>query len=437
MVPSTLPTTEKTKTFIKEASYDFVQFDCTKLRGGFMVYENAKKQLEKAFSMLDIDDDVKEMISHPKRILEVSIPVKMDDGSTKIFTGYRVQYNDARGPTKGGIRFHPNVTLDEVKALAAWMTWKTAVVNIPFGGAKGGVVVNPKELSESELERLSRGYIRSISDFIGPDVDIPAPDVYTNPKIMAWMMDEYEKIVGHHSPAVITGKPISVGGSLVRDVATALGAFYVIEESVKHFKISDKTIAIQGFGNAGMNLAKILKDNGYKIVAVSDSKGGVYDKNGLDIDKLISVKQSSGTVSEYDAEKVSNSDLLELDVPILIPAALENQITEKNADSIKAKLVVEVANGPVTPEADKILYSKGINVIPDILANAGGVTVSYFEWVQNRTGDYWDEDTVKQKLKSIMRKAFYDVASINNVDMRTAAYMVAVKRVAEAQKMRW
>ena len=405
-----------------------------------MVFENVLKQMDKAFSHLNIKDDVKQILQTPERILEVSIPVKMDDGSTKVFTGYRVQFNSARGPTKGGIRFHPNVSLDEVKSLASWMTWKTAVVNLPYGGAKGGVIVNPKELSERELENLSRGYIRAIADFIGVNKDVPAPDVYTNPKIMGWMMDEYEKIVRHKEPGVITGKPLSLGGSEGRGFATALGAFYVIEKAIEKVKLDEKPkFAIQGFGNAGMFLAKILHEHGYKVLAVSDSKGGIYDSNGLDIQKVIETKNETGSVINYSAEKITNSELLELDVDVLVPAALENQITKENADKIKAKYIAEVANGPTTPEADEILHEKGIFLTPDILTNAGGVTVSYFEWVQNRMGYYWDVDEVNKKLELKMHKAFdeiYQIAKDKNIDMRTAAYILAISRVAEAVEAR-
>ncbi len=404
------------------------------------VFENVLKQMDKAFSHLNLNGDVVELLKKPERILEVSIPVKMDDGSTKVFTGYRVQYNSARGPTKGGIRFHPNVNLDEVKSLASWMTWKTAVVDLPYGGAKGGVIVNPKELSERELENLSRGYIRAIADFIGVDKDVPAPDVYTNPKIMAWMMDEYEKIVRHKEPGVITGKPTFLGGSEGRNIATALGAYYVIEKAIEKIKLDEKPkFAIQGFGNAGMFLASILHERGYPVVAVSDSKGGIYDANGLDIPKVIEVKKNTGSVVNYSAEKISNDELLTLDVDVLVPAALENQITKNNADKIKAKYVAEVANGPTTPEADEILHERGIFLTPDILTNAGGVTVSYFEWVQNRMGYYWDVEEVNRKLELKMHKAFdeiYEIATNKNIDMRTAAYILAISRVAKAVEAR-
>jgi glutamate dehydrogenase (NAD(P)+) len=377
------------------------------------------------------------------RVLEVTIPVKMDDGSVKVFKGFRVQYNDARGPTKGGIRFHPQETLDTVKALAAWMTWKTSVVDIPYGGAKGGVICDPKSMSEAEIERLSRGYIRAIGRFIGPEKDIPAPDVYTTPQIMAWMMDEYSKIVGYNAPGVITGKPLEVGGSLGRGDATARGGMYCLREAAKKIKLdlSKATVAIQGFGNAGQFAHKLITEMfGSKVVAVSDSKGGIYSEKGLDFEKVLAHKEKTGSVVNFPGTKnITNEELLELKVDVLIPAALENQITAKNADKIKAKIVLELANGPTTPEADEILYKKGILDIPDFLANAGGVTVSYFEWVQNINGYYWTLDEVHQKLDQKMTKAFWDVMDAMEkykVEPRTAAYIVAVKRVADAVKIR-
>ena len=406
-----------------------------------MSFENVLKQMDRAFGHLNVSENIKRILRTPERILQVSIPVKMDDGSVKVFTGFRVQYNSARGPTKGGIRFHQDVNLDEVMSLASWMTWKTAVVNLPFGGSKGGVVVNPKELSERELERLSRGYIRAIADFIGVDKDIPAPDVYTNPKVMAWMLDEYEKIVRHKEPGMITGKPVEIGGSEGRNVATALGAFYVIEKALPNLKLDEEPkFAIQGFGNAGMYLAKILHERGYKVVAVSDSKGGIYDPNGLDIPEVIEVKRKTKSVVNYEkAEKISNKELLTLKVDVLVPAALGNQITKENADEIQAKYIAEVANGPTTPEADEILFEKGIFLTPDILTNAGGVTVSYFEWVQNRMGYYWDLEEVNKKLELRMHKAFdeiYKISRDKKVDMRTAAYILAIDRVARAVEAR-
>ena len=401
-------------------------------------YKNALKQLENAAKALKLDKELVRILESPKQIVTVSFPVKMDDGRIRVFTGYRVQHNDARGPTKGGIRFHPDVNIDEVKALAMWMTWKCAVVNIPYGGAKGGIVINPKELSERELEKVSRSFIKSISKFIGPYQDIPAPDVYTNPKIMGWMVDEYSKIQGQFSPAVITGKPISLWGSKGREYSTSQGGVGIVKEAIKKLHLKNPSIIIQGFGNVGSFAAKLLHEQGYKIVAVSDSKGGIYNPDGLDISKVFEVKRYQGSVTKYeDGKIVSNEELLELEADILIPAALENQITEKNANNIKAKLIVELANGPTTPGADKILDKRNILVIPDILANAGGVTVSYFEWVQNLTNTYWTEEEVMKKLDKIMVRAFDEVYKTKQkykINMRTAALVLAVKRVVEAIK---
>ncbi|MFM7615615.1 MAG: Glu/Leu/Phe/Val family dehydrogenase, partial [Synechococcales cyanobacterium] len=372
---------------------------------------DASKRLENALQYVSLSEDVTERLKYPKASLQVSIPVRMDNGSLRVFQGYRVRYDDTRGPTKGGIRFHPHVNLDEVQSLAFWMTFKCAVVNLPFGGAKGGITVNPKELSRLELERLSRGYIDAIADFIGPDMDIPAPDVYTNPMIMGWMMDQYSIIRRQIIPAVITGKPISMGGSLGRETATAMGAFFTIEAMLPRFDRSpaETTIAIQGFGNAGGLLADLLARAGYRIVAVSDSQGGIYSSKGLNIPSIRQYKESSRSIqaaycegsvcSIVEHEIITNEDLLTLDVDILIPAALENQITSANAPHVNARLVFEVANGPITSDADLILESKGIKVFPDILVNAGGVTVSYFEWVQNRNGLYWALEEVNQHLK--------------------------------------
>ncbi|MBD6955153.1 MAG: Glu/Leu/Phe/Val family dehydrogenase [Thermoplasmata archaeon] len=406
-------------------------------------FKIAQEQLDKAAKVMKLDPAVHAILREPMRVLEVTIPVKMDDGSVKVFKGFRVQYNDARGPTKGGIRFHPQETLDTVKALAAWMTWKTSVVDIPYGGAKGGVICDPKSMSEAEIERLSRGYIRAIGRFIGPEKDIPAPDVYTTPQIMAWMMDEYSKIVGYNAPGVITGKPLEVGGSLGRGDATARGGMYCLREAAKKIKLdlSKATVAIQGFGNAGQFAHKLITEMfGSKVVAVSDSKGGIYSEKGLDFEKVLAHKEKTGSVVNFPGTKnITNEELLELKVDVLIPAALENQITAKNADKIKAKIVLELANGPTTPEADEILYKKGILDIPDFLANAGGVTVSYFEWVQNINGYYWTLDEVHQKLDQKMTKAFWDVMDAMEkykVEPRTAAYIVAVKRVADAVKIR-
>ncbi|MGC8619007.1 MAG: Glu/Leu/Phe/Val family dehydrogenase [Thermoplasmata archaeon] len=406
-------------------------------------FKIAQEQLDKAAKIMNLDPTVHQFLREPMRILEVTIPVKMDDGSVKIFKGFRVQYNDARGPTKGGIRYHPQETLDTVKALSAWMTWKTAVVDLPYGGAKGGVICDPKSMSEAELERLSRGYIRAIGRFIGPEKDIPAPDVYTTPQMMAWMMDEYSKIVGYNAPGVITGKPVEVGGSLGRGDATAKGGLYVLREAAKKIKLdlSKATVAIQGFGNAGQFAHKLVTEMfGSKVVAVSDTKGGIYCKDGLDFKKVLDHKEKTGSVTNLPGTKnITNEELLELDVDVLIPAAIENQITGNNADKIKAKIVLELANGPTTPEADVILYKKGILDIPDFLANAGGVTVSYFEWVQNINGYYWTAEEVYQRLDQKMTKAFWDVietAEKYKVEPRMGAYIVAVKRVADAVKIR-
>ena len=411
------------------------------------LFQDALSHLDHAKQYSRAEDETIERLKHPKSALEFSIPVRMDDGSLKIFTGYRVRYNDSRGPTKGGIRFHPSVTIDEVKALAFWMTLKCALVGIPFGGGKGGVAVDPKALSRLEVERLSRGFIEQVVDVIGPETDIPAPDVYTNAMIMGWMMDEYSKIVRRHSPGVITGKPVSMGGSLGRDDATGRGAYFCIKELEKHrnWKPSEITVAVQGFGNAGQHVAALLHRNGYRIVAVSDSKGGIYSKAGFDVPSLIQAKKDTqkvqavyceGTVCEMvPAEQVTNDELLELDVDILIPAALENVIREDNAARIKASIIVEVANGPVTSKADPILNKNNILVIPDILANAGGVTVSYFEWVQNKNGYYWPLKEVHEKLHTIMSREFncvYELMLENKITMRTAAYAHALNRLGDA-----
>jgi len=406
-------------------------------------FKIAQAQLDKAAERLGMDEEMHAFLREPMRELHVSIPVKMDNGATKIFKGFRVQYNDARGPTKGGIRFHPEETIDTVRALAAWMTWKCAVADIPYGGSKGGIICNPKEMSRGEIERLSRAYVRAIGRFIGPEKDIPAPDVYTNPQIMAWMMDEYSKLMGYNVPGVITGKPIPVGGSLGRGDATARGAVYTIREAAKVIDLDLKgaTVAIQGYGNAGSFGAILMKElMGCKIVAVSDSKGGIYNSNGIDPKEAFEHKRKMGSVIGFEGtENITNKELLELDVDILMAAALESQITRENADRIKAKLIAEVANGPTTPEADEILYKNGKFIIPDFLCNAGGVTVSYFEWVQNTYGYYWTEEEVHKKLDEKVIKAFHDVyemAKKKNVDNRTAAYMVAVNRVSEAVKIR-
>lgn len=411
------------------------------------IFDEAITRLDTASQFAKIDKEALQRLKVTKAVMEVSIPVRMDDGHLEIFTGYRVRHDDTRGPTKGGLRFHPNVSLSEVKALAFWMTFKCAVLNLPFGGAKGGVIVDPKHLSRMELERLSRGFIEQIADFIGPDTDIPAPDVYTNAMVMGWMMDEYSKITRRHTPAVITGKPIPLGGSLGRNDATGRGVYYCIKELEKEKGWDPKgiTVAVQGFGNVGKHVADLLHKDGYRIVAVSDSQGGIYHENGFDIPSIIHMKNSTrrikavycqGSVCEtVDADPISNEQLLGLPVDILIPAALENVITEKNANTIRANYIFEAANGPITPEADKILYAKNITVVPDILANAGGVTVSYFEWVQNRYGHYWTLDEVHARLENKMVEEFnnvYQLMELHQCDMRTAAYTHALNRLGEA-----
>ena len=406
-------------------------------------FEIAQRQLDKAAKMLGLDAGVHAVLREPMRELHVSLPVKMDDGTVKLFKGFRVQYNDARGPNKGGIRFHPEETIDTVRALAAWMTWKCAVVDIPLGGGKGGVICNPKTMSTMELERLSRAYIDAVGRIIGPGKDIPAPDVYTTPQIMGWMMDEFSKLQGFYSPGVITGKPLSVGGSEGRGDATARGGAYTVREAAKGLGINLKgaTCAIQGFGNAGQFAALLNKElYGMRIVAVSDTRGGVYQEDGIDPKALVDYKLSTGSVVNFPGTRpISNEDLLELSVDVLAPSALEEVITSSNADRIRAKIVEELANGPTTPEADDILFKKGIFVIPDFLCNAGGVTVSYFEWVQNVYGLYWEESEVHERLDKKMTKAFrdvFDMAKGHETDMRTAAYMVAIQRVAEAMQVR-
>ncbi|NOY41463.1 MAG: Glu/Leu/Phe/Val dehydrogenase [Planctomycetes bacterium] len=431
------------------------------------IFLDAIRRLDRAAEFAEIDAEALEKLRNPKSILQVSIPLRMDDGSLRVFQGYRVRYDDTRGPTKGGIRFHPNVHLGEVKALAFWMTCKCAVVGIPFGGGKGGVIVDPKQLSRTELERLSRSFIQQVADFIGPETDIPAPDVYTNAMIMGWMMDEYSKIRRQRTPAVITGKPIPLGGSLGRDDATGRGAYYCIKEleKLKDWQPADIRVAVQGFGNAGQHVARLLHADGYRVVAISDSRGGVYHSDGLDIPCLIETKNRTRRIDAVYCEgsvcdcpvcgaegcqckdchcgdghgakskTIDNAELLELDVDILIPAALENQITEENASRIKAPVIVEVANGPTTSSADEILAKRDALVVPDILANAGGVTVSYFEWVQNRAGYYWTEKEVQSRLRTIMTDEFhliYDLMTDKGIDMRTAAYAHALNRISAA-----
>ncbi len=403
----------------------------------------AQQQLDEAAEIMDLDAATHELLRWPLRELHVTLPVHMDDGSVKIFRGFRVQYNDALGPTKGGLRFHPEETVNTVRALAAWMTWKTAVVDLPLGGGKGGVICNPKEMSQRELERLSRAYIRQVGRIIGEETDVPAPDVYTNPQIMAWMMDEYSFLRGYNVPGVITGKPVPLGGSRGRGDATARGGMFAIREAGKalDIKLEGATAAVQGYGNAG-SFAHSLGEEllGLKVVAVSDSSGGIYDADGLDAEAVKAHKQETGSVIDFPgAENISNDELLELDVTVVIPAALENQITGSNAGDIKASIVAEFANGPTTPEADDIMYDNGIYVIPDFLCNAGGVTVSYFEQVQNAYDYYWEKETVYQRLDKKMTAAFHTVhntAQQYNVKNRMGAYIVAVGRVAEACKLR-
>jgi glutamate dehydrogenase (NADP+) len=412
-----------------------------------LLFADASKRLQAALKYVSFSEDAIEHLKYPKYSLSVSIPVRMDDGSLKVFQGYRVRYDDTRGPGKGGVRYHPNVSLDEVQSLAFWMTFKCAVLNLPFGGAKGGITLDPKSLSRMELERLSRRYIDAIADFIGPDVDILAPDVYTNATIMGWMMDQYSIIRRQISPAVVTGKPLTMGGSVGRDGATAVGAFFVIEDILPKFEMipQETTVAVQGFGKAGAVIAELLFKAGYKVVAVSDSQGGIYCKQGLDIPSLRQYKAAgNGIKAVYcqnsvcnvvDHEILTNEELLGLDVDILIPAALENQITEENVNNIKARYIFEVANGPITSAADKVLEAKGIFVFPDILVNAGGVTVSYFEWVQNRSGLYWTLEEVNQRLQVKIVEETERIWSISQelaVSMRTAAYVHALNRLVEA-----
>lgn len=406
-------------------------------------FEVVQKQLDECAKILGLDPQVLALLRIPMRELHVALHVRMDDGSIKVFQGFRVQYNDARGPTKGGIRFHPDETIDTVRALAAWMTWKCSLLDLPLGGGKGGVICNPKEMSKGELERLSRAYIREIYQFVGPTRDVPAPDVYTNPQTMAWMMDEYSKIAGEHQCGVITGKPVSIGGSHGRGDATARGGMFTIREAAKELGIdlSKATVAIQGYGNAGFYAACLVKELfGSKVVAVSDSRGGVYNKDGFPAQNVCDYKAKTSSVINYPgSEPISNEELLELKVDILIPSALENVITKQNAPKIKAKIIAELANGPTTPEADDILYKNGVHVIPDFLCNAGGVTVSYFEMVQNFYMYYWDEKDVQELLDKKLTSAYHAVlqtARRFNINMRQAAYVVAVERVVEAMKLR-
>ncbi|MCP4358586.1 MAG: Glu/Leu/Phe/Val dehydrogenase [Chloroflexi bacterium] len=403
----------------------------------------AQAQLDEAAQVLQLEPDMHAFLRQPMREYHFTIPVKMDDGRTQTFNGFRVQYNDARGPAKGGIRFHWEETIDTVRALAAWMTWKTAVVDIPLGGGKGGVICDPRALSPAELERLSRGFMRNIARYVGINKDVPAPDVYTNPQIMAWMMDEYRVLTGHHEPGVITGKPLELGGSAGRGDATARGGIYTVREAanVMGMDLEGKTAAVQGYGNAG-TFAHLLGANllGLKIVAVSDSRGGVFNSQGFDPEEMMRFKRETGSVVGFPGtDSLTNEELLELEVDVLFPSALENVITGRNAANIKAKIVAELANGPTTPEADDILLENGIYVIPDFLCNAGGVTVSYFEMVQNGYQYYWTEEMVHERLDHKMTTAYHAVhnmAQQHNVDNRVAAYLVAVDRVATAVRLR-
>lgn len=402
---------------------------------------STQEVIKEALNKLGYDESMYELLKEPLRFLTVRIPVKMDDGKTKVFTGYRAQHSDAVGPTKGGIRFHPNVTEDEVKALSMWMTLKCGIVDLPYGGGKGGIICDPRQMSMGELERLSRGYVRAVSQIVGPTKDIPAPDVFTNAQIMAWMMDEYSRIDEFNSPGFITGKPIVLGGSQGRDRATAEGVTIVIQEAAKKVGIDIKgaRVVIQGFGNAGSFLAKFMNDLGAKVIGISDAYGALHDPEGLDIDYLLDRRDSFGTVTTLFENTISNKELLELDCDILVPAAIENQITAENAPNIKAKIVVEAANGPTTADATKILTERGILLVPDVLASAGGVTVSYFEWVQNNQGYYWTAEEVREKLNKKMVDAFenvYNVAKSRGINMRLAAYMVGVRRTAEASRFR-
>ena len=403
----------------------------------------SQQQLDEAAELLGLDEATHQLLRWPRRELKVTIPVRMDDDTVKVFHGYRVQYNDARGPTKGGLRWHPDETIDTVRALAAWMTWKTAVVDIPLGGAKGGVTCNPKEMSPGEQERLARAYIRAVHRFVGEETDVPAPDVYTNPQIMAWMMDEYSVIKGHNVPGMITGKPLPLGGSAGRGDATARGGVYTVREAanVLDLDLTGGTAAVQGYGNAGQFAHKLGEEVlGLKVVAISDSKGGIYQPDGISFEDGVAWKKKTGSVIDMpDTQSLTNEALLESEVTVLFPAALENVITAVNAGNIKAKIVAELANGPTTPEADEVMNQNGIYVIPDFLCNAGGVTVSYFEQVQNAYNYYWDLDLVHQRLDAKMTSAFHAVqrmAQSMGVHNRLAAYLVAVQRVAEACKLR-
>jgi glutamate dehydrogenase/leucine dehydrogenase len=401
-------------------------------------FETAKEQLQKAAELAGLDKDKVEQLKHPDRYVEVSIPVKMDSGEQKIFTGFRSQHNNARGPYKGGIRYHQQVNLDEVRALSFWMSFKNAVVNVPFGGGKGGVIVNPKELSAGELERLSRGYVKKIFPIIGPETDVPAPDVNTTGQIMGWMLDEYQKLSGNKSMATFTGKSLDNGGSQGREEATGFGGVYVFEEVIKSKAVNlhaGATVAIQGFGNVSTFFAQAAERLGYKVVALSDSKGGIYNPEGLSFEKVLSHKKSGGALKDFaGAKNISNSELLELPVDVLVPAALENVLTGDNAAKVKAKLIIEMANGPTAPAADMVFASRGIVVIPDILANSGGVCTSYYEWYQNMNGESWSREQVLEKLSAQIKQAYSDVLEQkdkHSCTFRTAAYILAAQRIIE------
>jgi glutamate dehydrogenase (NAD(P)+) len=403
---------------------------------------NAQKQLDEVAQLMNLDAGVHERLRYPRKALIVSVPIKLDNGQTRVFSGYRVQHDQSLGPTKGGIRFHHEVNLGEVAALSMWMTWKCALLNLPFGGAKGGVCCFPEEMSQNEMERLARRYTTEILSMIGPEKDIPAPDMYTNEQTMAWIMDTYSNFIGYAVPGVVTGKPVAVGGSLGRREATGRGVAHTVKMALDKLKLGiDKpTAAVQGFGNVGSITAKYLHQYGLKVVAVSDVQGGIYNPKGLDIPRLLSYVADRGTVIGFDElDTIENKDLLELDVDVLVPAALANVVTEHNADRVKAKILAEGANGPVTPEADKILQQKGVFIIPGILANAGGVVVSYFEWVQDIQHLFWSEEQVNEKLDYLMGRAFeevYNISTKKNVDNRTAAMMIGVGRVASAKLLR-
>jgi glutamate dehydrogenase (NAD(P)+) len=406
-------------------------------------FDVALKQLDQAAKLINLDKGLHQILAHPKRVLTVSLPVKLDNNEIHVFTGFRSQHNDARGPYKGGIRYHPQVTIDEVKALSMWMTWKCAIADIPFGGGKGGIICDPKQMSDLELERMTRRYAYAIADIIGPHTDIPAPDVYTGGKEMAWIMDTYSALKGNYvQPELITGKPLAIGGSLGRNEATGRGLSFTVREAAKMLKLDMRTstVAVQGFGNAGQFAAQLLEEQGAKVIAVSDSKGGLQNRNGIDIGALRKHKEKKGTIVGFsEGKSISNEEVLETDCTVLVPAALENQITKKNAAKISAKIVAEAANGPTTPDADEILYKNKTLLIPDVLANGGGVTVSYFEWLQNLRREYWSESQVNDMLDKNITKAFSDVYTTHEkhqVNMRKASTLLAINRVVDAIKIR-